>query len=442
MVRQKAMFLLILPWIAFAYENVAKNKIASQKYPYETSPLRELADATKAIDGLKSNLSAFGGQCTLSANKKTEALLYVDLGAILGIHHITIFYRTGNKEWGPTHGFVSRFLGFSVFISNTTDEAAGVLCFRDTLYTIYTIPAVVTLNCPYYGRYVIYYNNRTSSTIPTDYSDLAYNEICELEVYGCQSSGHYGENCSLICPANCNNSRCHIETGHCFGCVDGYQGPMCEQLCQNKTYGTGCSKECGHCLGGKQCNHINGTCDNGCDSGYYKGGCKEECPSNLYGINCLQHCSKNCYKSETCDSKTGACQEGCVDGWKLPLCNKECNDLSYGRNCIFSCGHCQNGYPCNKKTGRCPSGCAAGYEGIYCNKTCEYTYYGPNCSLICSKSCFNQTCDAESGQCIVETEQVKDENGNIITPAAVGASLGIVFVVTMAVVVIVCRRCV
>lgn len=41
-----------------------------------------------------------------------------------------------------------------------------------------------------------------------------------------------------------------------------------------------------------------------------------------------------------------------------------------------------------------------------------------------------------------ETEQVKDENGNIITPAAVGASLGIVFVVTMAVVVIVCRRCV
>lgn len=41
-----------------------------------------------------------------------------------------------------------------------------------------------------------------------------------------------------------------------------------------------------------------------------------------------------------------------------------------------------------------------------------------------------------------ETEQVKDENGNIITHAAVGASLGIVFVVTMAVVVIVCRRCV
>lgn len=92
---------------------------------------------------------------------------------------ISFFYQKG-----PTHGFVSRFLGFSVFISNTTDEAAGVLCFRDTLYTIYTIPAVVTLNCPYYGRYVIYYNNRTSSTIPTDYSDLAYNEICELEVYG------------------------------------------------------------------------------------------------------------------------------------------------------------------------------------------------------------------------------------------------------------------
>lgn len=48
-----------------------------------------------------------------------------------------------------------------------------------------------------------------------------------------------------------------------------------DSVCQNKTYGTGCSKECGHCLGGKQCNHINGTCDNSCDSGYYKSGCKE-----------------------------------------------------------------------------------------------------------------------------------------------------------------------
>lgn len=92
---------------------------------------------------------------------------------------ISFFYQKG-----PTNGFVSRFLGFSVFISNTTDEAAGVLCFRDTLYTIYTIPAVITLNCTNYGRYVIYYNNRTSSSKPANYSINAYNELCELEVYG------------------------------------------------------------------------------------------------------------------------------------------------------------------------------------------------------------------------------------------------------------------
>lgn len=46
---------------------------------------------------------------------------------------------------------------------------------------------------------------------------------------GCPTSTYFGETCSLSCSPHCINRRCHIETGHCFGCIAGYQGPVCEQ---------------------------------------------------------------------------------------------------------------------------------------------------------------------------------------------------------------------
>ncbi|XP_052692781.1 receptor-type tyrosine-protein phosphatase alpha-like [Crassostrea angulata] len=434
------MFWLILPWMAFAYENIAKNKSAKQENPYETSGLSELGQASRAFDGLKSNLSAFGGQCTLSANHKKEALLYVDLATILGIHHITVYYRTDNLQWGPRNGYVPRFLGFSVYISNTTKTEDWVLCFKDDYFTNETIPAVITLNCTHHGRYVIYYNNRTSTNLPPYYSQYAYNELCEFEVYGCPSPIYYGENCDLSCPRLCKNRRCHIETGKCFGCEDGYLGSTCQLECQNNTYGAGCSERCGHCLNEKGCDHVNGTCPSGCEAGYYGSWCKIECPPMFYGRNCSQSCSGNCSVSKTCDRKTGVCVGGCAEGSKPPLCNEECDDLSYGRNCSYSCGQCNKGVPCNKKNGRCPSGCASGYEGIYCNKTCAHSYYGPDCNLNCSISCFNQTCDAKSGECLKGSAQDNGENGNSITPVAIGGSIGVLFVVIVAVVVVVCRK--
>lgn len=108
--------------------------------------------------------------CELHLNKKKQA-------SQLNCNLIWIKLDSKNS-------YTSRYLGFSVYISNTTRKEDGKLCFKDTSYTRATIPNPTIITCTLHGRYVIYYNDRTNPPYPAGYDEYAYNELCEVEVYG------------------------------------------------------------------------------------------------------------------------------------------------------------------------------------------------------------------------------------------------------------------
>lgn len=75
-------------------ENIALGKPTWQEHPW---PDDRFYHGNNAVDGLYSDRSIEGSQCTTSANNKSTATWRVDLGSVVSISHIDIYYRTDNK---------------------------------------------------------------------------------------------------------------------------------------------------------------------------------------------------------------------------------------------------------------------------------------------------------------------------------------------------------
>ncbi|XP_062597070.1 multiple epidermal growth factor-like domains protein 10 [Saccostrea cucullata] len=209
----------------FAIENLALNKPAWQAHNWSGKETEW--GAWKAVDGQYSNRAAGGNQCTISADGQQIAEWRVDLGRIVSISYIDICYRTDNVR--SPGAFYDRFAGFYLYVSNTTSKENGKRCFHELQNVNGTPSEDQRINCSVYGRFVIYFNQRIQGFhYPSYYSQYAYNELCEVKVFGCPVTGYYGENCTKTCPRNCQGQQCDANTGNCLnGCIEGFKGPHC-----------------------------------------------------------------------------------------------------------------------------------------------------------------------------------------------------------------------
>uniref|UniRef100_K1PMD3 Uncharacterized protein n=1 Tax=Magallana gigas TaxID=29159 RepID=K1PMD3_MAGGI len=101
----------------------------------------------KAVDGLFTDRGS-GGQCTLSDGGHYTAEWRVDLGSVVSISRINIYYMTDNQDPGP---YVHRLAGFSLYVSNTTSKLDGQLCYKDETGGTPSVNQIIS--CSIVGRY-------------------------------------------------------------------------------------------------------------------------------------------------------------------------------------------------------------------------------------------------------------------------------------------------
>lgn len=164
---------------------------------------RELVNCASRYYFCETVVSLFGGRNSLCAHLyNTVLLVYHFKNGCYLLHVNQHFWLAASTEamqqalflmiqiiWlslpGSFSGHIFDHLGFSVYISNTTDILQGTLCFKDSNFTPDTMPSIFNTTCPVHGQYVIYYNERESGVIyPHGYQKYVDADICEVEVYG------------------------------------------------------------------------------------------------------------------------------------------------------------------------------------------------------------------------------------------------------------------
>nr|XP_034324716.1 uncharacterized protein LOC117689079 isoform X2 [Crassostrea gigas] len=211
--------------------NLDLENLSYMKQTWQSSTYSAYGTSDKAVDGHFSSRHFRDGQCALGAANQRRVTWWVNLGKIYRINHVVLVFRTDNIKWSAdSNGYTAAFLGFYLYVSNTTNRHQGILCHHDTTFTRHTIPDTVSINCPYFGKYVIFYNERLPRVVyPSDYSTYAYGDLCEVQVYGCPSPIAEISQCTRPCPLNCE--KCYPGTGICSKCFIGFEGYACEIAC-------------------------------------------------------------------------------------------------------------------------------------------------------------------------------------------------------------------
>nr|XP_022311643.1 multiple epidermal growth factor-like domains protein 10 [Crassostrea virginica] len=384
------LFLLTGVVLAFGYDDLSKNKVATQS----TTAVGPI-DAYRAGNACDRDVTTCMRTNPIGLSSDKTVWWKVDLGGVYNIYSVNILFLNYNGLEIRQQG---RFAGFSLYISNNGDIDNSSLCYKDGPQLP---PLNFTTTCITSGRYVIFYNERLDgTTYPENYQIRAvYTELCEVIVQGCQTSGVYGSSCAERCPTNCRDDVCHIQEGTCFDCAPGWLGTVCNKRCTEGWYGLDCKQQCsGHCRDDAICNHVTGQCEEGCAAGWRGTLCDSVCKDGTYGNSCVYNCSGNCLNDFPCNRQTGQCDMGCKPGYTNTFCSEHCPLGYYGYYCKKACsGHCLNNTVCDHITGTCTNGCQAGYVGKLCNDACKEGYYGLNCLYACSSNC--KTCKYTDGTC-------------------------------------------
>ncbi|XP_021364981.1 uncharacterized protein LOC110457862, partial [Mizuhopecten yessoensis] len=200
--RNVCLILFILIRKTRSEANVALVKAAEQSSNTNTKWV-----ASKVVDGC-TEITIGSDCCTHTKGDQKQVWWRVDLGQLMTINSITIYYRGG---------FQHRLAGYQLYLSNTTESPTqGVLCYEDKSSEKDQVQLLVTHQCPYVARYVTVYNYRNNPKRYNWYEDFAILELCEVQVFGCQV-GRYGNgDCNNQCSDSCYGGNCNSTTGACF----------------------------------------------------------------------------------------------------------------------------------------------------------------------------------------------------------------------------------